>query len=175
VDETVNLGLGSKLRYFITLLLGCVVSMAVSYGVVRYLSQGLTHDPVPESAEVRDAEQLRQFSNALLRLTAEYLNHLPQNVQAPSHGFRTWLEQDFRPRLNNLRRQMAGAPVSGEALTRLLAAADGVAKMTTHPAQGDLQREVLRKVREAAVAVEAQIAAVRADLYLSQPPLMPGF
>ena len=169
-----RLGWRGKTAYFLALLLGGLLSTAVSYGVVRYFAQELRQGPAPD-ADVREAEQLRQFSNTLLRLTGEYLSNLSRRGGGHAPGLRTWAAHDFRPGLNDLRRQMARSPVSAQPLTALLAAADRLALMVADPEDAQLRRAALDEVRSASDAVEAYIAAQRLDSYLTQPRAMPAF
>ena len=166
---------GTKLGYAVALVAAFLGSMVLSYGVVRYLSRQEEAGAAAFRGEVRDAGELRRFSNDLLELTAEYVRQVPRAKPGRLVRGTDWIQSDFLPRANELRRHMIASTTTSGLLTTLLRASDEVVLMAKSPDDNALRDRTLVAVRAASEAVEAHIAAIGADPGLSEPARLPGF
>jgi hypothetical protein len=147
-------------RFYAILAVGSLVSMGIGFAAVHYLIEKRTPpETAPESARL-EAEALFTFKNELLRLTAEFQERQQEEALFSSPEFATWLSNDFRPRLNDLRRRMLDPSMTGEALRVLTAAADQVAAAASQPASDAQRQRATDAVFAAVDAAEARIQAL---------------
>lgn len=164
----------NAVRYIVQLALGCVVTAAASFMLVRYLLSGPEPAP-PNTAHRHEAEQLRRFSNELLRLRSEFFAQATQPSATPAKGFEHWVSRSFGPKVNGFRRRMLGTGLSGEAFSALLAAADRVAAMAATPGDARIRRMASNAVLAATGEAETRIAELGLQQEVSPPPLVPGY
>jgi len=156
-------------------LTACLIAMAASYHLVQYLLTGQSPGDTAERVVIRQADELRMYSNELLRLTAEFLRRAASETPDSAESFETWLERDMRPRMASVRRQMHESTLQSPAFTQILSAADRVAAMIDNPGQTNLRRKATSEVIDANVAVEEYIASLGVAHYLSVSPGTPRF
>ncbi|MBN2310023.1 MAG: hypothetical protein JXR94_13705 [Candidatus Hydrogenedentes bacterium] len=161
--------------YTAALALCCAASMSLSYFAVRHLTARESPAQTGDLAAIQQGEQLRAFSNELIRLTSEYLRRRPADNAPVSDSFTDWLGRDFMPRLNDLRRRMQAADTAAPPHNALVRASDQVAAMASHPERAHLQRIATEGVLKARADTEAYLRSLDVSRYLSQPPAAPGF
>jgi hypothetical protein len=164
-----------SVRNLILAFAACLIAMASSYHLVQYLLTDHGPDDTPEATVIRQADELRMYSNDLLRLTAEFLRHAARETPDSSETLDTWLKDDLRPRINAVRRQMHESALQSPAFSQLLSAADRVAAMASNPGQANLRRLATSEVLDANVAVEEYIASLGVARYLTVSPGTPRF
>ncbi len=154
-----------------------LLGMAISYGMVRFLTRGMTIVPTVEPESIYQARLLRAWSNELVELTGDYLQRLPSDVKAPSPGTRNWIERSFRPQMEDVRRRMAEVETWADlgAYRALSAAVDRTLAMAGHPNDTELRGLTAQEVVRAARAVEDYILQRRLSSYLAVPAKRPAF
>ncbi len=171
--------LARRLAFFVLLLAGAATSMAVSYGVVRYLTRDLTLIAVTDPELVRTATLLRSWSNELVDVMTAYLERVPLEAAAPKPSAKQWAAGEFRDRVVSLRQAMERQALWDlESYRRLRAAADRALSMVQHPADRELRRMVAKDITTAVATVEDHIrrnrVAAELPLPMRQPRFFPG-
>jgi len=156
-------------------LTACLIAMAASYHVVLYVLSDQRPATAPEPVVIQQANELRMYSNELLRLTAEFLRHTARETHDSPETTETRLREDLGPRLNAVRRQMHESSLKSPAFSQLLSAADRVAAMINNPGQANLRRMATSEVLDANLAVEEHISTLGVARYLSISPGTPRF
>lgn len=167
--------IGPTLRFLALTLLACLVSMGISYFTVRYLTRNLSAEDRVDAADIQRAQLLRSCSNELLKLVEGYLERAPDKDKAAKPVARRWIEQVFRPGINQLRLRLAddvilSIPPGGG----LLSAADLAASLRGRSGEAG-RRRVAGEALRASAAVERYITAREMDRYLGEPPYVAGF
>lgn len=162
------------LAYLALLTASCLAVMALSYALVRHAAGRRAPEP-PGDAARREATLLREYSNELLALTAEFLEKAEHASSPSDETFAVWIDERFSPRVNDLRRRLMAPEVTGPAFSPLIAAAGKVSAMAAQPGQVPLRQEVAQLVVEAAETAEERIQRLGMTRALSRPPERAGF
>lgn len=139
---------------------GCL-AMLLSYGMVRWLTQGMA-DEIPLNPAVQQrAILLRGFANDLTRACNDYAHHFPGDGSQASADARLWSERVYRSDLNFLEQRMDnnGMPAISSYLT-LRAAVRRCSTMARYPEDLGLRRAALTEARQAIEAVNAYLETI---------------
>lgn len=164
-------------RYILLLLLGFTVSMGIAFGVVRYMTIGVSVTPAIDPTAIDQAATLRHAANTLIQLTGAYLDEIPLDAEALKPGARQWIGRGFIPKLNELHDDLDDDSLSELPPFRtLLSVAERLAAMAAHPEDRALRRRAATGVVKAAEEVEAYIASHNFTPYVtSEQPLKAPF
>jgi hypothetical protein len=165
--------LGHGLRYLLMIVLGTGLSIGLSYGTVRYLSKEMRQSSRPDAAQVRTVRHLRFCANELARLAGDYLERLPLDTKTPKPPVRQWIEQGFRPHLDELQRRIKEAPDLNQipSFQALTAAADRAVIMANHPEDQELRRRTLQDIQTSTQDVQTYLAGLRGVPAGIEPPV----
>lgn len=152
------------------MLAACTLSMALSYGIVRFMARDVPHEGDPGHPDIQNADEFRRHSNALITLANEYIRHFNDqpDPKRASPAFKSWVEREFMPKLNGLRTGISQSRASGILLATLLAAADDLAVMAYSPGNEKLRTHAIQRVRNAASQIEAYISRIGVGVHLSE-------
>jgi len=165
------------MKYGIKLIVASAITMALAYLLVRILLE-TAEPPQPGPEAIREAQQLRRFSNELVTLTAEFLSRSQQSGPGKlgqSAEFGRWATREYGPKINDLRQRMLRSDLSGRAFHALLAAADRTAAMGERPTDERLKKLAIRDVRAAASHTETRIAALGVADRIAPQAVAPRF
>jgi len=142
----------------------CVASMAIGYGVFRYLARDLISAPVHEEARLEEGRALRQHANELILLISGFLNA----SRGDTHRFEPWLDEVYRPGIARVQRAVRSQRHDGPAQLELIAAANLMAQLGERP--GDIGRRdaAIRRVLDAAAAAEERIGELGVAPFLDE-------
>ncbi len=150
-----------RLLAFFLGLGACCFAMLLSYGMVRWLTQGMA-DEVPLNPVVQQrAILLRGFANDLTRACNDYAHHTTGADGRISADGRLWIERVFRSELRFLEQRMDNnaMPAIASYLT-LRAAAQRCTTMARYPDDVGLRRAALKEARQAIEAVNAYLETI---------------
>jgi len=150
------------------------LAMALAYLLVGQLLVGARPAAVT-AAELREAKELRLFSNELVDMVDEFLARSKSAEAVQVASYARWAEQNFRPRCNDLRQRLVHSRLSNRAHTALLAAADRTVAMSASPHDSRLSERATRAVLEAVEQCEARIQQLRATQRIRPAPSTPTF
>lgn len=165
------------MKYAIQLIVASAITVTLSYLLVRILLEQ-SEPEEPSAAAIHEAQQLRDFSNELVVLTADFLGRAEQPESQPlgqGAEFNRWASRVYGPKINDLRQRMLRSDLAGRAYHALLAAADRTAAMGARPDDDRLRRLAARDVLAAAGQVETRIAALGLAERINPPQVKPGF
>ena len=151
-----------------------IVAMCLSYLLVGQLLARSEPDPLT-ARELREATELRLFSNELAVRVDEFLEKKEVTGSAKQASYEQWVRRHFRPGINDLRQRMIHSDLSSRAHTALLAAADRVAAMGARPRDLRLQESARSAVLEAMAQSESHITRMGADKRVTPRPVAPSF
>lgn len=167
------------LRSSKTILLGAVglvMSILISFIMVRHLTQDMSRTPASDPETIRQATLLRQFSNGLLTLAEEYVQQIPLEAEYPTPDRIQWAAKTFLPKLNDLRQRMDDDTlVYLPAYRNLLAALDRITTMASHPEDNTLKKHALNGILEAATATEQYLESRSVSPLLPDSPKKVSF
>jgi len=150
------------------------IAMALTYLLVGQLLVGARPAPV-SAAELREATELRLFSNELVDMVEEFLARTKSAKAGQAAAYERWAEQDFRPRGNDFRQRLIHSKLNNRAHTALLAAADRTVAMSASPHDSRLSQSAKRAALEAVKLCESHIAQLGATKGISPAPATPSF
>lgn len=154
--------------------LACAVSIAVGYVGVRYYAQGFGDPMTPPEERISAARTLRGYANELSTLASAINDRTGSQWDGPGQEeTKTWIEEEFRPRLNDLRRRLSGSAIEHDAIVRLLAAADSVANLASQPQSEAHRRQMRDSVISAVGDAESAIVDLGVARYIPEPALLP--
>lgn len=162
-------------RFLALTLLACLLGMGISYFTVRYLTRNLSTETRVDAAEIQRAQLLRSCSNGLLKLVEDYLEQVPDKDKAAKPAARRWIEQVFRPGINQLRLRLAGDAVLLSPPGGGLLSATGLAATLRGRGGEAGRRRLAGEALRASAAVERYIASLEMGRYLGEPPYVAGF
>lgn len=145
------------LRFGAWTLVCVMVSMAVSYGVVRLVARAASQPDAPPPGAVQEARALRRFSNDLVTLSTVFMERAKRGGRRPGE-VEEWLERELRPTVNDLRQRMAASEFSSPLLPELLHAADGLARALGNPESPETRRRAVADALAVQQAVERRIS-----------------
>lgn len=151
-----------------------IVAMCLSYLLVGQLLGTSKPDPLTLE-ELREATELRLFSNELVLLVDEFLAKKGVTGPAKQASYEKWVDRSFHPRVNDLRQRLVRSDLSSRAHTALLAAADRAAAMGARPQDVRLQASARSAVLEAVAQSESHITQLGADKRVTPRPATPSF
>ena len=151
-----------------------IVAMCLSYLLVGQLLARSGPDPLT-ARELREATELRLFSNELVLLVGEFLEKKGVRGPAEQASYEKWVHRAFHPRVNDLRQRLVRSDLSSRAHTALLAAADRTAAMSARPEDVRLQESARSAVLEAMAQSESHITQMGADKRVTPRPVRPSF
>ena len=151
-----------------------IVAMCLSYLLVGQLLARSEPDPLTLE-ELREATQLRLFSNELVLLVDEFLVKERVTEPAGRASYEKWVRRSFHPKVNDLRQRLVRSDLSSRAHTALLAAADRTAAMGGRPQDARLQESAKSAVLEALAKSESHITQMGADKRVTPRPATPSF
>lgn len=152
-----------------------VVAMCLSYLLVGQLLARSAPDPI-SAAELREATELRLFTNELVSLVDEFLKRgRATDGPADEAAYERWIDRSFHPKTNDLRQRLVHTKLSGRALSALLAAADRAVAMGAQPEDTHLRENATAAVLEATAKTKSRIAQMGAEKRIAPPPLKPSF
>ena len=165
-----------KLRNMALLLMAFAMATGTSYAIVRYLAQEALQEKRIDPETMREAQLLRAHTNELIDLMNEYTEHLPPETPAPSPRTKSWIDQTFRPRIDDHRlRQGEGSPIDTQAFINIIQATDTLATTAVHPADQHLRRRAASEIRNAAQTTQAHIEGLGIEVHMPHPPRKPLF
>lgn len=151
-----------------------IVAMCLSYLLVGQLLARSQPDPLTPG-ELREAMELRQFSNELVLLVNEFLQK-DRVTEAAARAFHEqWVHRSFHPRVNDLRQRLVHSDLSSRAHTALLAAADRASAMGARPQDARSHESAVSAVLEAIALSESHIAQLGADKRVTPRLVTPSF
>jgi len=156
----------------------CLMSVWISYSLVRHWTRGaaIVTPLTPET--LRIARQFREVSNRLAGLANEYVFRFPKAAKAPGEEGRIWIQNQFRPEVMALQqilsgggqRDGSGRNASAQKAHGMLAAAvDRAAAAASRPDDAALAKRALLDIRAAVRAAEAWIAHSGAEPRMDTP------
>lgn len=151
-----------------------IVAMCLSYLLVGQLLARSGPDPLTAS-ELREARELRLFSNELVMLVDEFLAGRTATGSAGQASYEKWVRRSFHPRINDLRQRLIHSDLSSRAHTALLAAADRAAAMSGRPQDLRLQENARSAVLNAMAQSESRITQMGAGKRVTPRPVAPSF
>lgn len=151
-------------------LAAALLSMTLSYAVVRHMTREfrMVHHPSP--AAIQKATLLRAHANELAALTEAYLAQISLDAQTVRPAARQWVQQEFQGRLQALRGRM-----DDETLVYLppyrdmMAAMERCAAMAALPGNAELRRQAVAMARLAVDGVERYLRESRLDAHVTVP------
>lgn len=158
--------------------IACLMSVGISYSLVRHWTRGATIVTPLTPETLRVASQFREVSNRLATLANKYLFRFPKAASAPGEEGRTWMQNHFRPEAMALQQMLAGdhqrsLPGRDVAARKvhgaLTAAADRAAAAAARPDDAALAKRALLDIRAAVRMAEAWIARSGAERRLDSP------
>jgi hypothetical protein len=164
-------------RFWYALLLAtaCILSMTLSYAVVRLTTRGRPAVAPPDQRTFAQANHLRTLSNDLVRLAAELLDRQGERSVMAHQEYREWVVERFTPRVNDIRRKLLGSDAPPALVGALLSATEALASAATQPERRELRNRATEAVLEAATVTEEFIAGLGLRGSLSQPPVPHAF
>jgi hypothetical protein len=161
-----------------TLLLGCLCSMGISFLLVRHMTRNLVIVERVNPETIQGAELLRSNANKLSDLTQDFLGHFPEGQVAPVPMVEAWLERDFKPRAYSLVKDIewesslpgGNAVVHSQAFSDVLEAARRLYVSARHPDDAELRRLAVEDVRRALDVAETHISELKIGRYLTESP-----
>lgn len=153
--------LRQRIHVFLLGLGACCIAMLLSYGMVRWLTQGMA-DEIPLNPAVQQrAILLRGFANDLTRACNDYAHHLDRGDGRISTDTRLWVERVFRRDLGFLEQRMDNNAMP--TLPSYLALRDATRRCVTmgrYPDDGGLRRAALAEARRAIEGVNAYLNTI---------------
>ncbi|MBX7257278.1 MAG: hypothetical protein K1Y02_13020 [Candidatus Hydrogenedentes bacterium] len=143
--------------FFVTM--GIAYTWVVQTGRAELQKRSRTIDT---GSEAELLEDLRQETKGLFNELDQRAVH--EKRATPSTMFTDWLQKDFNSKLSDLRRRIQDAPLSGDSLSTLLVATDGISAWAKRPADDQLRANVSDAIMAAEDAVDQRIGALRAGL-----------
>ncbi|MCH7958729.1 MAG: hypothetical protein IID08_01270 [Candidatus Hydrogenedentes bacterium] len=164
------------IRYLVKLLAGCVLTLTITFHSVQALLPTLT-PAAPDAIAMKEAQQLRYFSNAILRLESEVIKKAPTPRSRPheENEFFTWVSRTAAPRAKDLQRRMLAYGTPSTALVALRDAVDRAKVSLTQPEDVQLRRQAANRVLDAVSETEKRIRALGMEQHIAPPPQRPGF
>jgi len=155
---------------FALALAALVLSIGLSYTVVRYAAQGLTVAGGPGVETLAMARDLRALSNALAFWANDFFDRFPPDGGAIDPAAKRWADQALAPQYLQLREQAVGADHPHPAWRDLVAAVYRCGFLLREPENQAARQQAASEVRAALEQAEAWIAREKADRYLSAMP-----
>ena len=151
-----------------------IVAMCLSYLLVgQFLAPSEPEPLTPE--ELREATELRLFSNELVLLMDEFLKKNRVTEAAARGSHETWVQRSFHPRVNDLRQRLLHSDLSSRAHTALLAAADRAAAMSARSQDARSHESARSAVLKAVALTESRISQLGADKRVTPRLVTPSF
>lgn len=114
--------------------------------------------PVLSQRHRQQAEIMQGIRNDLVRLASAYLERSKQYPGPGTEEFKQWLERDFTPQFNDLRRRMLETELPSEPTTALLQACEKLSAAISQPDRNDLRVAAADSALEAASVVDSFLA-----------------
>lgn len=165
-------------RFGLVGTVACLMSIWISYSLVRHWTRGATIVTPLTPETLRVARQFREASNRLAALANEYTFRFPKAAIAPEKEGQAWMQNHFRPESMALQKILSGDhqwglpgrdPAARKVHETLTAAADRVAAAASRPNDAALAKRALLDIRAAVRAAEAWIARSGANPRLDTP------
>lgn len=162
--------------YILKLLAGSILVLVITFYSVRMLLPTLS-PAAPDAIAMKEAQQLRYFSNELIRLESEVIKKAPTARSRPheENEFYRWVYRSATPRAQDLQRRMLAYRTPSTALRALRDATDRTKTSLTQPEDVQLRRRAANRVLDAVSEVEKRIRALGMEQHVIPPPLLPGF
>ncbi len=152
--------------------LGCLVAIMLGFLGARHYADSLAEPIAVSEARIADGRMLRGYANELNALAADLANYA--DIARLGDPPADWVENDYRPRLNDYRRRLSGTAHRHDALNALLAAADSLANYASQPLSESYRQQMREDVVTAVGVAEAAIAEMGIAQYLGEPVMLPG-
>lgn len=152
-----------------------ILAMGLTYLLVGQLLAGSTPAAPVTTADLREAKELRLFSNELVHMLDELFARANSTERPEVASYQRWADEDFRPRTNDLRQRLIHSELSSRAHTALLAGADRTVAMSANPHDSRLTQHATRAVLEAVEQSEARISQLRASERITPRAVTPSF
>jgi len=150
--------------YSSTLVAAFLITMGIAYTIViRSGHAEMRKQPNPADS-ASEAEILEDLRREIKGLTHELDQRAALERTPPSATFTKWVTDDFGPRLNELRRRIQSAPLSGDSLSALLVVSDRVSAWAKQPADAQLRASATDAMVSADDAVDRRVGALRTGL-----------
>jgi hypothetical protein len=159
---------GQSLRYVMALAIGVTVCAAISFGVVRYLTRGVSLYQATDPAAMAEAIALRSHANDLAGLAAEYF---AAAATGPPEAPERRVAPSFRPRLNDLRQRLTASTLEGAAPSALLRATDALSASAATPRDEARRHAAARAVLEALSEAERRVGSLNVNPQRLPPPV----
>ena len=152
-----------KLVYGAALISISLLCMAVAFTAVRMVGgTGARRQADTESARAQ-SESMRAMANELAQLTTLFLDEARKRPINGEEAFFSWLERDYKPALNDLRRRLLATRLPDTPSGVLLAALDRVMEMAANPDRADLRVIATDQVLEANTTVETYLSPLNTN------------
>lgn len=166
-----NLAVGTfkNVSYLAALALSCILAVLLGYAITQHLAASWSIDSAIDAAAAADAAELARIGSGLVELVSEFHDKAALHPDAAAPAFTHWIETDFRPRLDTLRRAAGAAKGDAAVASALMTAADSVAVMAGSPTSQPARDSARDAVLEADAAVDGLLSAMGIDRRLLEP------
>ncbi len=142
------------LAFAVTVALFSLTAMVFSYRLA-YNAARSGVSPVLREQHEKQAERLRALRDDMVRLASVYVERSKQYPGPGTPEFSQWLNQDFMPKFNDMRRRLLEADLPAEPLAALLQASEKLSAAVSQPERGDLRVTAADDALEAASVVDS--------------------
>jgi len=159
-----------RVLLFAAALAMLVLSIGLSYSVVRYAARGLSVSGGPGVETLAMARDLRALSNALAFWANDFFDRFPPEEGTIDPAAKRWAEQALAPQFEQLREQAVSADHPHPAWRDLVAAVYRCGYLLREPENQVARQQAAAEVRAAIEQAEAWIGREKVDRYLSALP-----
>lgn len=160
---------GGVVRDLAALAVAASICAGLSFGLVRYVTRDLSVYRRSDDRAMQEALALRTYSRTLAELSGEWFQRAA--ADGSSQAFRTWLEREFQPRLNDLRQQIVHAGHAGEAFEAIRRAADALNVSASTPQDESRRRRAAELILEGISVAERRVMTLDVDFGKLPPPV----